>query len=416
MSFTAFVGNRISLKSNTRRASAGVVIAVTGIAVSYIIMLLAIAIVSGFKNEIVKKLTGFNPPISITAPPPVNEADHALPASLTPELRSIIQKAVPGSEPSVVVNQPTVLKTDSAFQGLVLHGMAPGAGWDFVKANLAEGTVPTPTDSMAVVLSASTASALALGVGSSVDANFFDGNSLRTRRLKVTGIYDSHFNDFDQMMAYAPIGMLRQLLSLDTISGSSIELHGIEFNEINDATNQLSATLLSHALDPTRADEMPMPRVDNMLQQCAMYINWLNLLDTNVVVILVLMAAVSGFTLISSLFIIILEKVNMIGLFKALGATNGCIRKIFIFIAQRLVIKGLVIGNIIGLAIILFQRHTHLLPLNPDAYYLNFVPMELSWPSVIVLNIAVIVVATSILIIPSCLISSISPVKSLKYE
>ena len=157
-------------------------------------------------------------------------------------------------------------------------------------------------------------------------------------------------------------------------------------------------------------------RVENLNTQCSIYINWLNLLDTNVVVILVLIILVSCFTLISSLFIIILERVNMIGLFKAMGATNLQIRRIFIHMAQRLVVRGLLIGNIIGLGIIFLQLKFRLFPLDADAYYLSFVPMNISWLTVILLNIGVIVMTWLILILPSLLISTLSPARSIRYE
>ncbi|MCM1349083.1 MAG: ABC transporter permease [Firmicutes bacterium] len=421
MSLTSFVGMRISLKRDGHRASSGVLIAVTGIAVAFVIMLLAIAIVSGFKNQIMLKLQGFNSQISILPPNPSSETDTFTPLQLTPELQSVIREIIPDATISLTINQPAVLKTDSTFQGIILRGIKSGTPWDFIKENLLEGTIPDPSDTMALVLSKATADALNVSTGQKLRTHFFDGNNLRTRNLTVTGVYDSHFADFDKSLAFTPLPMLQQLFQIDSMAATAIDIGGLNFNDIPETSQRLYEKLLENSLhgSASRFDkpkQTTLYKVDNIVQQCSMYINWLNLLDTNVYVILTLMAFVSGFTLISSLFIIILEKVNMIGLFKALGATDTTIRKIFLFIAQRLVIKGLVIGNIIGVSIILLQQYTHLIPLNPDAYYLNFVPMELSFPALIILNIAVIVVAYAILILPSLLISGLSPVKTLKYE
>ncbi|MBO4945039.1 MAG: FtsX-like permease family protein, partial [Muribaculaceae bacterium] len=154
----------------------------------------------------------------------------------------------------------------------------------------------------------------------------------------------------------------------------------------------------------------------NVLRTGASYYSWLDLLDTNVVVILVLMSLVAAFTLISSLFILILERVRMIGTLKSLGATNGQIRGIFIYMAEKLMLRGLLIGNLIGLGLIWIQHTTHILPLDADAYYLNHVPAEISWQAVLLLNLSVIVVSVLVLILPSHLISTLSPSESIRYE
>lgn len=419
MNLTAFVGKRISLKRDSDRASAGVLIAVTGISVAFVIMLLAISIVSGFKNEIVRKLEAFHPHISVLSPSPDSETDQSAPVELDSYLLESIKQVAPEAEVSLSISQPAVFKTDSAFQGIVLRGISSPSNWDFVASSLVEGNVPDMSDTMTVVISKSTAAALGLDAGEKILTHFFDGNSLRTRNLKITGIFDSHFNDFDATIAFTPLAMLQNVFGLSENEGTSVDLRNMNMEEASAKSQHLYSLLLQNAIGRAEngTDIHPrLLRVENINEQCAMYMNWLNLLDTNVVVILALMAFVSGFTLVSSLFIIILEKVNMIGLFKALGATNAQLRSIFIFMAQRLVVRGLVIGNIIGLGVILVQRHTHWIPLDPDAYYLNFVPMDLSIAAIVALNIGVIAAAALILVIPSCLISSLSPVKSLKYE
>ena len=420
MNLTAFVGNRLSFKRESRGTSSGVVIAVAGIAVAYVIMILALSIVSGFKHEIINKLAGFNSQISVLPGRNTNESGESGVIRLSDSLRSIIDHTLPGVNIDMAINQPAVFKTDSTFQGVVLRGISAGSNNQFITDNIVEGCyddslMHTPDN---IAISSTTASALGVKVGEKIITHFFDGNNLRSRNLKVAAIYDSHFSDFDRNIAFAPIGMLQNLYGLDSLSATAIELRGLDYDRIPAASSELYETLLQNALY-SRASSGTIPeiyRVENMLQQCAMYINWLNLLDTNVVVIIVLMILFSGFTLISSLFIIILERVNMIGLFKALGATNRQIRSIFIYMTQRLVLRGLIIGNIIGLGIIFAQSQWHILPLDPEAYYLNYVPMEFSLLQTLLLNAGVILLSAAILILPSCLISSLSPVKTLKYE
>ena len=421
MSLSSFIGSRLSFKQDSRSPSAGVVIAVTGIAISFTIMLLAISVVNGFRDEIVNKLSGFHPQITILPPlPQNNEVSNIKPITLDDTLRNRIKAAIPEAEIQLTISQPSMFKTDSTFQGIVIQGVAPGKSWDFIKSNLETGTVPSAKNSAveSVVISRMTADALRVKTGDKVLTHFFDGNSLRSRKLLITGIYNSHFKDFDSNLAFSPVKMLQGVYEIDSITASSISLNGMELQQVPAKAEYLYQSLLAESMRDLEenGDSAGVYRVDNIYSQCAQYISWLNLLDTNVIVIIVLMAFVSAFTLISSLFIIILERVNMIGLFKAIGATNRQIRGIFIFMAQRLVVRGLLIGNLLSIGVILLQQHFHFLPLNPDAYYLNFVPMQLSPLPIIILNIAVIIIAYLILILPSQLISKISITKSIRYE
>ncbi len=379
------------------------------------------AIVIGFKDEIVHKLTGFN--AQITVLPPTTSPDGTIsgPIAFNDSLKQKIFSAIPEAEISLTINQPAIFKTDSAFQGVILHGMNKNGAWDFVKENIVSGKSidSQDQDENEIVISRATANALNVYTGQKIITHFFDGNNLRTRNLTITGIYDSHFIDFDKSMAFTNISMLQHIFDVDSLTATSIEIRGVDNNEIDLLAENLYLTFLSSAAK-TAGDsdnnDATIYRVENLNTQCSIYINWLNLLDTNVAVIIVLMAFVAAFTLISSLFIIILERVNMIGLFKALGATNAQIRRIFIYMAQRLVVRGLLIGNVIGIGIILAQQHFHLLPLDADAYYLNFVPMHFSWIPIVTLNIGIIIVSIMILILPSYLISSMSPAKSIRYE
>lgn len=421
MSLSSFIGSRLSFKQDSRSPSAGVVIAVTGIAISFTIMLLAVSVVNGFRDEIVNKLSGFHPQITILPPlPQNNEVSNIKPITLDDTLRNRIKAAIPEAEIQLTISQPSMFKTDSTFQGIVIQGVAPGKSWDFIKSNLETGTVPSAKNSAveSVVISRMTADALHVKTGDKVLTHFFDGNSLRSRKLLITGIYNSHFKDFDSNLAFSPVKMLQGVYEIDSITASSISLNGMELQQVPAKAEYLYQSLLAESMRDLEenGDSAGVYRVDNIYSQCAQYISWLNLLDTNVIVIIVLMAFVSAFTLISSLFIIILERVNMIGLFKAIGATNRQIRGIFIFMAQRLVVRGLLIGNLLSIGVILLQQHFHFLPLNPDAYYLNFVPMQLSPLPIIILNIAVIIIAYLILILPSQLISKISITKSIRYE
>lgn len=395
----------------------GVVTAITGVALSVAIMIISMAVVYGFKYNIVKQLTGFHAQITLSAPDTqgVGLTDGLL---LTDSLKQVLAPFCdPERDLNLIVTQPTVLKTDSAFQGLMLKGMSTEPqSWDFIAQNLVSGRVPSEADTTdnQIVISSVTADALGLAAGDRIMAHFIDGESLRSRRLDITGIYDSHFHDYDATVAFTPITMLQRLNHVDSVTGTMIEIRGIDPAAVQDKARGLTAALFDVSVN--NPDNPMYYQVSTLSEKCAVYINWLDLLDTNVVVIIILMACVAGFTLISSLFIIILQRVPTIGLLKAFGASDGLIRRTFILMAQRLVVTGLLIGNALALTFVFVQEHFHILPLDPDAYYLNFVPVRLSVTAWLTVNVSAVVIAALILILPSHIIAKINPAKSIRYE
>ena len=414
-SISVFIGQRLSFRTPApdgtleKRSSPGVVIAVGGIALSMIIMLISIAVVSGFKNELKKKITGFNSQITVYSGG--NGIDRISPIKLG-DLRGSIERVMPDAGISAAVDLSGVIKTDKAFQGLMIKGVSDGNTRSFIASQITKGRMWDKGEN-ALVVSAATANALGIDTGESVYAHFFVDDDLKTRKLTVTGIFDTHFTDYDKKMAFADIGVVGKIANLDSTECTVIEINGIDNSAIDEMSGKLSEVFLSDALI-SRSGFVPV--VDNVNRSGASYLSWLDLLDTNVVVILVLMALVAGFTLISSLFILILERVRMIGILKSLGASNRQVRGIFIYMAERLVVRGMIAGNALGLGLIFLQNTTHAFPLDADAYYLSYVPAEIGWISVVVLNLSVIIVTSLILILPSQMISSLSPAESMRYE
>lgn len=379
-------------------------------------MLIAVSVVNGFKKEIVDKLSGYNADITVYSPENAESAQVTSGIRLTDSVRTIVGAVAPSARVELIITQPAIFKTDNDFQGLILKGLQPGQPWEFFASNLVSGSVPDSigADPNQVLISSVTADMLSLHPGDRITTHFLDNNSVRTRRLTVTGIFDTHFHDYDKMMAFTPIAMLQKLNRLDSVTGSAIEIRGIAMPEIDPAADRINQGMLSATVE--NPSNPMIFNVETIGSTCAQYLNWLDLLDTNVLVIIILMSCVSAFTLISGLFIIILERVNTIGILKAIGATNAQIRRIFIYMAERLVIKGMVIGNALALAVILLQRHYHFMRLNPEAYYLNFVPMELDWKPFVIVNVAVVILSALILILPSHIIARLSPATSLRFE
>ena len=263
------------------------------------------------------------------------------------------------------------------------------------------------------MISSTTANALNIALGDKINTYFFTDNNIRARKFEIAGIYNSNFSEYDKLLAFAPLSTLQRIALLDSLSGSSIEIRGINHDEIAPLSLQLQSAIHQSVYNN---DIDKLYSINNVLQSGAMYFNWLDLLDTNVVVILILMSCVAGFTLISCLFIIILERVKTIGLLKALGATNAQVRQIFRHMAQRLVLRGMIIGNILSLSFVFLQEKYHLIALNPEAYYLSYVPVEINWWHILILNASVIIVSSAILILPSHLASTISPAQTMRYE
>ena len=229
----------------------------------------------------------------------------------------------------------------------------------------------------------------------------------------MAALYRSNFGEYDRTVAYASLAGLQSVCGTDSISGSRIDIRGLAPEKISKAGAALQQALVD-AVGTGELDEY-YP-VETIAESGAIYFSWLSLLDTNVAVIFVLMLCVAGFTLVSSLFILILERVSMIGVLRSLGATKGIVRRIFIDLGLRIVGLGMVIGNILGIGLLLVQKHTGAIPLDPEMYYLASVPVEIRPWAIVALNIGVAAAAWLILILPARLASGIDPAKTASYE
>ena len=390
MSLSGYISKRLSLRDGDRRKwPPAIVVAVAGIAVSFTVMMLSIAVVKGFKSEIKRKIMGFDAQVAV-----MPLAGYYGDGSATLRFDGVMETAVEESVREVAGNdkrfnlslsasQPGILKTDDDFSGVVFRGYGDGHSWEFERSVLTEGELPDSTDSKGIAISELMASKLGLAVGDRVDAYFITDGNIRPRRFDVRGIYCSNFGEYDNAVAFAPYGVLARLGKFASGEGSRLEINGLDEKEISAG---------------------------------AIYFNWLDLLDTNVVVILILMGFVSGFTLISCVIILILQRVRMIGILKALGAGNRLIRGVFVRLGIRVTAAGLLIGNFVSFLLILLERSTHILPLDPDAYYLSYVPVETSPADWVLLNAGVVAVAFLIMLVPTGIAGRVSPVKTLRFE
>lgn len=406
-----FIANRLRLApSDGGRRSPAVGIAVGGVALAVIVMMASIAIVVGFQDAIRQKVAGFEASMSLH---PLGNyyANESNIIELSDVMAEALHEGVPQGQVALVVKQPVVLKAPENFAGIVLQGYSADHDFSFEQSNLIEGELPKGSNDL--VISSMTAGKLGVGLGDRVDGCFFLDGAMKLRRLTVCGIYTSNFGDYDRLTGYADISMLQKLRGLEGTQGDVIEIRGLAIDEIADATQQLQKSLGARYDNRALTDGVS---VATLFDSGAMYFNWLALLDANVVVILIIMSLVSGFTLISCVFILILQRVRMIGVLKSLGATNRQIRRVFMLLGLRVVGLGLLIGNCVGIALLLLQAHFHLLPLDPDSYYLTYVPVLLDWRHVLLLNAGAVVLAGMLLLIPASLVSRISPAKTMHYE
>ena len=426
MNISLFIASKLSLKreddtmdAQAVKRSPAVGIAIAGIAISITIMMLTLAIVPGFKHQITRKVMDFDS--QITMQPVVTGGAHdGVPLNsfaYTAALDSMIKSQLPaGAEVNVSVRQPGILKTDEHFAGLIFKGFEPETFPSFVAGNIEEGVIPDyAVDSTLyhVVISRTVADDLALGLDDRVLAYFFTEGHIKTRRVKIAGIYNSHFDEFDHLMGFMSIDALRPIAAIDSGRADAVEIRSLQEDDITTATHDM----MKVATDSFYANATDSYlNVTDVYSRNPMYFNWLDLLDTNVVVILVLMGIVSSVTLVSCLFIMILERVRLIGILKALGADNAQISRIFLFMAERVVLRGLLLGDILGLLLVWLQWQFHLIPLDPEAYYLNSVPVEFNWLGILILNVATVILSLAIMLLPTRTVARISPARTIRFE
>ncbi len=414
MNLELFIAKKIhfSQKEGKRTSLPAIKIAITGIALGLAVMILSLAIIIGFKKEIRNKVIGFGSNIQITNFDR-NSSFETEPIAINDSLLAMIKQFLGVRHISPFSTKPGILKTETDFQGIVLKGVDQTYDWTFFRDNLKEGELPSFDGKRAstdILMSQHMANLLKLKVGDSF-LTYFVQDNVKARKFHITGIYDTGFVDYDKLFVITDI---RQITSLndwekDEVSGYEIMID--KFDNLDLVTEGLD-----EALDEETDKSGNSYYVRSIKELNPEIFAWLDVLDINVVVIIILMLTVAGFTMISGLLIIILERTNMIGILKALGESNANIRKIFLYVSFFLISKGMLWGNIIGIALCLLQSRFNIVSLDPETYYLNSVPIDLNIMAWLLLNIGTLIVSMFMMLAPSYLITKIAPAKSIRFE
>ena len=395
-------------KDGEKRTSRPAVrVALAGMIVGVLVMILTICVIVGFKQTITQKIAGFGAHIQLVSFDNNNTYDMQ-PIEVDDSLLCQLQSYPYVQAVAPFITKPGMIKTDSAFHGIVLKGTDY---CDFFAANIVEGTIPqTPQE---VIVSQSVLNRLNLQIGGTVNAYFVSETAdVRARRWKIVGVYQTGFEQFDQLFIIAPMETASRLQGWEEKNYSGVEILLSDVSHLDEVADEMYFEVVN------KVDEngYNIYYIQTLHQQNPAVFAWLDLLDMNVIVIIILMLLVAGFNIISGLIILIMESVRLIGTLKALGADNHFVRRIFLTQAALLVGKGVVWGNIIGLAIAAIQYFWHIIPLDPITYYVSYVPITFAWGWIILLNVLTIALSMLILLLPSMIITRISPAKVMHFE
>jgi len=417
LSLSLFIARRIygsSAPQDARVSRPAVTIAMIGIAIGLVVMMLSVAIALGFKQEVRDKVIGFGAHIQV-ANFSRTDVYETRPVVGSDSIRQVIRQSSPGVKHiQRFAIKPGMLKTEGNFQGIILKGIAQEYDTTFLANHLVEGRIPQFTDSVAsgeVLVSRQVADKMGLHVGDKINTYYIEKN-VRARRFTISGIFQTNFTEYDDRFFITDLytaSRLNNWKDRDLVSGMELQI-------LPDASLEQCADEVASVIN-RQTDRYGNAYLAQSIEQLYPSIfAWLEVLDTNVVVILVLMLGVAGFTMISGLLILILERTNMIGILKALGAPDITIRRIFLYFSAFLILKGMFWGNLIGISLCLAQKYGGIVHLDPKTYYVEVVPVLIDVPLLLLLNLFTLLVSVLMLVGPSLLISRIKPVKAIRFE
>lgn len=407
----------MSLSSDRQKGSPSLTVALIGIVLAVVVMILSLAIVMGFKGEITGKIMNLDAHLKVTNAALGLDDNYA-----TVNGREIRESIVEDEgfsrlvkSVSLIADKSAILKTDNDFMGIIMRGVDYGYDFNYLNSRLIEGRVPNVADTVTsneIAISKVVADRLQLHAGDKVLSYFID-NNIKYRQLKITGVFETDLEAFDNAYIIGGIAIVQGVNGWNGDTGTHVAVDMKDTGDL-DTDGYKLYTMLAESTVQHGSNSLFI--VTSTHQNNLPFFAWLQMLDMNVIIILTLMMIVAAFTLISAMLMIVLERIRVIGNFKAMGATNGSIRRIFIYLTGKLIIKALIIGNIIGIGIALIQRYGHVVRLDPTAYYMPYVPISLNIFALLALNIGIVVVSYLTLLGSSHIISTIKPTATMRFE
>ena len=415
MNLPLYIAKRIySDQGDKRKVSRPAIrIATIGVAIGLAVMIVTVSVVLGFKHTIRDKVVGFGSHIQVHNIMNYNGSDPH-PICANDSLMKAIESIDGVAHAERFSTTQGILKTDDDFLGVAFKGIAAEYDTTFLHKHLVEGSIPEFSDSVShykLLISKMIADKMRLKAGDRVFGYFIDGEDVRTRKFTVSGIYQTNMTRFDETLCFTDLYTASKLNGWTDSQATGIEVIVKDFDRLNE-----TADLFIDNVNRTSDEQGNSLTTDTIYELYPQVFSWLELLDINVWIILALMVCVAGFTMISGLLIIILERTQMIGILKALGARNKTVRHTFLWFSVFIISQGLLFGNIVGIGFVLLQQYTGIITLDPQTYYVSEAPMELNIPLIAMINLATLIICVFVLIAPSFLISHIHPAKSMRYE
>lgn len=414
MSLSLFIARRLYRDSDAGKqvSRPAVLIALIGVAIGLAVMIITVSVIVGFKNEVRDKVVGFGSDIQITNSDAARSYETR-PVVVNDSLISILSSYPEVKHVQRYSTKPGMIKTTEDFQGMVLKGIGPEFDPTFFQKHLVEGELPQFSDTASsnkVVISKALATKLKLKLGDKIDTYYIQDN-VRARRLQIAGVYQTNFSEYDKLFLLTDIYLVNRLNNWQPEQVSGAELQVNDYGRLEETTYEIAADM--DGLTDKYSEDYCVRNVEQLNPQI---FTWLDILDVNIWVILILMAGVAGFTMVSGLLIIIIERTSMIGVLKSLGADNITIRKVFLWFSVFLIGKGMLWGNAIGLAFYFLQKWFGLFKLDPETYYMDTVPVSFNILLFLLLNIGTLLASVLMLVAPSYLITRIQPASSMRYE
>lgn len=414
MNFALFIAKRLYREKGDRKrvSRPAITIATLGVAIGLAVMIISVSVALGFKDEIKSKVIGFGSHIQVTNLDATNSME-VLPVQVNDSVMKVLKGLKGIAHVQRFVTKPGLIKTDENFQGMILKGVAQEYDPTFFKQHLIAGEFPRFSDSSSsnkLLISKATADKLKLHLGDKVFTYYFE-NAIRIRRFQIVGIYRTNLSAYDNNVMMTDLYTVRKLNNWMPDQCSGVEMTVNDFNKLDSIDMEVVQKVNRHI--DAYGDTYSAKTIKEVNPDI---FAWLSLMDMNVWVILILMMGVAGFTMISGLLIIILERTQMIGLLKALGASNRQVRHVFLYFSAFLIGRGLLLGDVIGIGLLFLQRLFGLVHLDPATYYVETVPVMFNWGLFLLLNVATLLISLFILIAPSYLVSHIEPSKAMRFE